>query len=180
MPGCNTGQLASTIFDHLYNVVVGASDPEVRAFLRAYLDAVGLSEGIQTRLWKSAQVTLAQVRVLHRLAAEPRTLGELGAELGLSPTSITRVVDRLEERGLLERRRGGDDRRRVTAVLLPAGRKLVAALPLLRGTPIWEAAQRLSPEERQRIGAAMREFVSAVRAVEAERSAEATEVTPVR
>ncbi len=159
---------------------MGASDPEVRALLSAYLDAVGLSESIQTRLWKSAQVTLAQVRVLRRLAREPRTLGELGSDLGLSPTSITRIVDRLEERGLVERRRGGDDRRRVTAVLLPAGQDILPALPLLDGTPIWEAAQRLSPEERQRIGAAMREFVSAVRAVEAERSAEATEVAPVR
>ena len=159
---------------------MGASDPEVRALLGAYLDAVGLSESIQTRLWKSAQVTLAQVRVLRRLAREPRTLGELGSDLGLSPTSITRIVDRLEERGLVERRRGGDDRRRVTAVLLPAGRDILPALPLLDGTPIWEAAQRLAPDERQRIGAAMREFVSAVRAVEAERSAEATEVAPVR
>jgi DNA-binding MarR family transcriptional regulator len=164
----------------LYNVVVGASDPEVRALLSAYLDAVGLSENIQTRLWKSAQVTLAQVRVLRRLAPEPRTLGELGADLGLSPTSITRIVDRLEERGLVERRRGGDDRRRVTAALLPAGRDILPALPLLDGTPIWEAAQRLAPQQRQRIGAAMRAFVSAVRAVEAERSAEATEVAPVR
>jgi DNA-binding MarR family transcriptional regulator len=170
----------TAVFGNTYNVVVTASDPEVRALLRAYLDALSLSENIQTRLWKRAQLTLAQVRVLHRLAPGPRTLGELGADLGLSPTSITRLMDRLEERGLVERRREGDDRRRVTAVLLPAGRDLVAALPLLRDTPIWEAAQRLSPQQRRRIGAAMREFVRAVLAVEAERPSEAAEVAAGR
>ena len=142
------------------------TDVALRVLLRAYLDAVGLSEGIQARVWRKAQLTLAQVRVLRRLAKEPKTLGELGADLGLSPTSMTRLIDRLEERGLVERRRDGDDRRRVTAVLLPAGSALVADLPLLQGTSIWQAAQRLSPPQKKRIAAAFAEFVSAVRAVE--------------
>jgi len=138
----------------------------MQALLVAYLDAVGLSEGVQARVWKKAQLTLAQVRVLRRLAKQPQTLGEVGAELGVSPTSMTRLVDRLEERGLVQRRRDGEDRRCVTAALLPAGRALVADLPLLAGTPIWHAAQGLAPRQKKRIAQAFNEFVSAVRAVE--------------
>jgi DNA-binding MarR family transcriptional regulator len=154
----------------MYNVVV-ATSVEVRALLRAYLDAVALSESIQARIWKAAQLTLAQIRVLRRLVPRPMALGELGSDLGLSATSMTRLIDRLEERGLVERLREDDDRRRVTAALTAAGRDLIATLPLLGGTPIWEAAERLSPEQRERIGEAMREFVSAVREVDRERSA---------
>lgn len=145
-----------------------ASDPAVRPLLQAYLDAVGLSEGVQSRIWKTAELTLGQLRVLRRLAQAPKSLGEVGAELSLSPTSVTRLIDRLEERGLVERRRDQGDRRRVEAALLPKGQELIAGLPVLGGTPIWEAAHRLTPRQRESIAAALRDFVQAVREVEEE------------
>jgi DNA-binding MarR family transcriptional regulator len=145
---------------------VTASDAEPRALLRAYLDAVALSEEIQSRLWKASQLTLGQVRALRRLADGPKALGELASELSLSPTSVTRLVDRLEERGLVERRRDESNRRRVEAVLLPAGRDLIAGLPLLGGTVIWQAAHTLSPAQCNRMTAAFREFVQTVRSAE--------------
>src|ERR1700694_2582911 len=99
-------------FAHLYNIVVPATNPDesdVR-LLRAYLDAVTLSEALQPRIWHAAELTLAQVRVLRRLAKQPRSLGQLGADLVLAPPSMTRLVDRLEERGLIERRRDEEGR----------------------------------------------------------------------
>ena len=155
----------------LCNIVVMSTDPEVVALLRAYLDAVGLSEGVQSRIWKAAMLTLAQIRVLRRLARGPRALGELAVELGISPTSMTRLIDRLEERGLVERRRDDPDRRRVVAALRPAGRDLVAAVPLLDGTPIWAAAENLAPDDRRRITAALQDFVGAVREADPEAAA---------
>lgn len=44
--------------------------------------------------------------------AGPLPTGRLGAELGLSPAAATSLVDRLEHRGLVERARDPDDRRR--------------------------------------------------------------------
>ena len=55
-----------------------------------------LSEEIQTRVWRAAELTLSQVRALRRLADEPKPLGQLGLELGLAPPSITRLADRLD------------------------------------------------------------------------------------
>jgi DNA-binding MarR family transcriptional regulator len=154
----------------LYNVAVAATNPDASAvhLLRAYLDAVTLSEALQTRIWHAAELTLAQVRVLRRLAKEPRSLGWLGADLMLAPPSITRLVDRLEERGLIERRRDNDDRRKVVATLTTKGTQLLSAIPFLDGTPLRIAVERMTAADRDRIAAAMREFSAAVLKVEEE------------
>jgi DNA-binding MarR family transcriptional regulator len=129
---------------------------------------VTLSEALQTRIWHAAELTLAQVRVLRRLAKEPRSLGQLGADLMLAPPSMTRLVDRLEERGLIERRRDDEDRRKVVATLTKEGTQLVSAIPLLEGTPIRTAVDRMTVAERERIAAAIRDFNAAVRQAEEE------------
>ena len=144
-------------------------DDSINALLRAYLDGVTLSEALQTRIWHAAQLTLAQARVLRRLAKQPRFLSELGADLVLAPPSMTRLVDRLEERGLIERRRDDVDRRKVFVTLTADGRRLVSALPILEGSPIRTAVDRMTARDRKRIAAAMREFNAAV--VQAEEEA---------
>jgi DNA-binding MarR family transcriptional regulator len=157
-------------FGHLYNIVVPAtnSDDSRIRLLRAYLDAVTLSEALQTSIWHAAELTLVQVRVLRRLAKQPQSLGQLGGELALAPPSMTRLVDRLEERGLIERERDPDDRRKVVATLTDEGRRLVTAIPFLEGTAIRVAVERLKVTDRDRIAAALREFNAAVRQVEDE------------
>ena len=134
--------------------------------LKAYLDVVVISEAMQARAWETAQLTLTQVRVLRRLAREPRPLGQLGAELSLAPPSMTRLADRLEERGLIERTRDGEDRRRVVAALTEKGRLLAGALPTFEGTALKAAAERLPAPERARCARAFREFAAAVHELE--------------
>ncbi len=147
---------------------MAATNPDESAvrLLRAYLDAVTLSEALQTRIWHTAQLTLAQVRVLRRLAKQPRSLGQLGADLALAPPSITRLVDRLEERGLIERHRDDEDRRKVLATVTPKGRELVSAIPFLDGTPIRTAVDGMKVADRKRIADSINEFNAAVRQAE--------------
>jgi len=144
-----------------------AGDSEGR-LLGAYLDAVTLGEALQTRIWHAAQLTLAQVRVLHWLAKQPRSLGQLGADLALAPPSMTRLAERLVERGLIERRRDDKDRRKVLASLTAAGRALITAIPFLEGTPIRTPVGRMAPADRKRIADAIQEFNAAVRQAEEE------------
>ena len=143
-------------------------DDSRAALLRAYLDSVTLSEALQTQIWHAAELTLVQVRVMRRLAKQPQSLGQLGAELTLAPPSMTRLVDRLEERGLIGRQRDVDDRRKVVATLTEEGRQLLSAIPFLEGTAIRSAVDRMKPADRERIAGAMREFNAAVKQVEAE------------
>ena len=143
-------------------------DESAIRLLRAYLDAIALSEPLQTSIWHAAELTLAQVRVLRRLAKEPQSLGQLGTDLALAPPSMTRLVDRLEERGLIARRRDDEDRRKVVATLTDEGRRLVTAIPFLEGTAIRLAVERMKASDRDRIAVSMRDFHAAVRLVEDE------------
>lgn len=147
-------------------------DPDSRDLVRAYLDAVTLSEPHQSRLWHSAQLTMTQLRALRSLRDGPRAAGELGRKLGLSATSMTRVLDRLEERQLLQRSRDEEDRRKVLVALLPEGRRLVGEMPLLGGrsllggSALLAAVEELSPEQRRQVTAALRLLIDRVRDVD--------------
>lgn len=73
--------------------------------------------------------------VLIRLARSPGRqlrMTDLAAQTGLSTSGITRIVDRLEERGLAARQAAPGDRRSSLAVLTPAGvERLDQLLPSL-------------------------------------------------
>ena len=130
--------------------------------LRAYLQAIAVSEEMQTRAWETAELTLTQVRALRKVGHQPMPLGELGAALGLTPPSVTRLVDRLERRGLIERTRDGEDRRRVVAQLTEEGRRVNAGVPSY-DPGLLAAIEGLAEEDRGRLTEAFRDFVAAVR-----------------
>jgi len=93
---------------------------------------------LDAELRASHQLTWAEYDVLLRLAkATGRTLTmtELAKRIMISPSGLTRVVDRLEERGFVKRSRSGDDARVVSASLTEQGREKVkrAAQTHLRG-----------------------------------------------
>ncbi|TQJ35738.1 MarR family winged helix-turn-helix transcriptional regulator [Arthrobacter sp. SLBN-122] len=55
---------------------------------------------------------------------EPRGVKELGGELGLDSGTLSPLLKRLEALGFVDRRRSGEDERRVAIHLTPAGRSL--------------------------------------------------------
>jgi MarR family transcriptional regulator, organic hydroperoxide resistance regulator len=69
-------------------------------------------------------ISLAQSRLLRVLARDGALpAGQLATRLGISAASGTQMLDGLESRGLLERRRSENDRRSVTIELTAAGRE---------------------------------------------------------
>jgi MarR family transcriptional regulator, organic hydroperoxide resistance regulator len=76
-------------------------------------------------------VTVQQGHALHALAAGGgwRRLHELGEDCGMLASTVTGVVDRLEQAGLAVRERDHDDRRVVWVRLTDHGRARVAELP---------------------------------------------------
>jgi DNA-binding MarR family transcriptional regulator len=169
--GLSAGLAEDSSFRTVCNIVLLTTNQEDSGvlLLRAYLEGVTLSETLQSNIWQTAELTLVQVRALRKLAKKPRSLGQLGSDLALAPPSMTRLVDRLEERGLIERRRDDEDRRKVVATVTEEGRRLVSAVvPFLEGTAMRTAVDRMSVVDRKRIAAALRDFNSAVRQVEEE------------
>jgi len=75
--------------------------------------------------WHQGQVSLAHLNVLILLEANgPMPMGRLADALDVSVASATGIVDRMEARGLVERRRDAEDRR-VVLVVPAAGAKTV-------------------------------------------------------
>ena len=102
-----------------------------RRFLRAH--AVVLGE-LERELERDASMPLAWYDVLLTLAEAPGRrlrMAELADRVLLSRSGLTRLVDRIENAGLVRREPSPDDARGTYTVLLPAGlRRLRAAVPV--------------------------------------------------
>jgi len=73
-------------------------------------------------------MTVAQAATLEALADGGLRLGELGRRLGIAPSTLSRNLDRLVERSLVERGPDPDDRRALRAILTETGRQAAASV----------------------------------------------------
>jgi DNA-binding MarR family transcriptional regulator len=72
-------------------------------------------------------LTLAQARALRHLGRGPSLAGDLARRLGVSPATVSELVDTLVRRGLIERSVDADDRRQQPLRLTPAGERATEA-----------------------------------------------------
>ncbi|WP_433616492.1 MarR family winged helix-turn-helix transcriptional regulator [Dactylosporangium sp. CA-139114] len=73
-------------------------------------------------------VTLPQYRALVILAGEPHRSTDLAAELGVAASTLTRMCDRLCQKGLVHRFQRDGNRRTIWLGLTPSGRDTVGAV----------------------------------------------------
>jgi len=73
-------------------------------------------------------LTGAQARLLSLLSLEPLPMRRLAQRLKCEPSNVTGIVDRLESRGLVERRPDPGDRRVKLAAVTDEGRRVVRGL----------------------------------------------------
>jgi MarR family transcriptional regulator, organic hydroperoxide resistance regulator len=75
------------------------------------------------------ELTAAEINALANLAdGRPRTVSELGAATGTRPTTLTSVLDRLEQRGHITRGPRPGDRRAVLIELTTSGRRAAGTI----------------------------------------------------
>ena len=92
----------------------------------------------------------AALSALHQFLDSPRV--DLVAQvLGLSSSGAVRLLDRLEDAGLV-RRAAGADGRVTSAALTAAGRRRAEAVTRARGELAEQALAALTPAERRRFG----------------------------
>ncbi|MCX4739407.1 MarR family winged helix-turn-helix transcriptional regulator [Streptomyces antibioticus] len=73
-------------------------------------------------------LTGAQARLLSLLSLEPLPMRKLARKLRCEPSNVTGIVDRLESRGLVERRPDPADRRVKLAATTEEGRRVAKSL----------------------------------------------------
>jgi DNA-binding MarR family transcriptional regulator len=92
-------------------------------------------------------MTRAQGIILARLARQPGlSQNEMAALCEVEPITVGRLVDRLEARGLLERRADPGDRRIRRLHLLPASEPILAAIQDYKDTLQRDLTEGLEPE----------------------------------
>lgn len=119
--------------------------------------------------WHQGEVSLVHLNVLMLLSATgPMSMSRLAEALDISVASVTGVVDRMEARGLVERRRDTEDRRVILVTTAEGGNQIFAEIDQRRRQSLGILLNRLSRDEltgllkgHRALRAARREMVRA-------------------
>jgi DNA-binding MarR family transcriptional regulator len=106
------------------------TSPEEEVYLNILRTAEALTWGVSETL-KVADLTPAQynvLRILRGAAPEGATCGQISERMVTKDSDITRLLERLDARGLITRARDGQDRRFITVRITPEGLSLLAGL----------------------------------------------------
>jgi DNA-binding MarR family transcriptional regulator len=91
-----------------------------------------LSNLVTQRSMAELGITSQQGSILFMVASGKCLLAaELAREYGIDASAVTRLIDRLEKRGLLTRVRSNEDRRVVRLALTPEGEAIAARMPAI-------------------------------------------------
>ena len=105
----------------------------------------------------------AQLFVLGQIAAAPgQSISDLAERTLTDRSSVASMVDRLAGRGLVTRRRGADDRRRVEVALTAAGRRVLARAPSSPTEHLLAAIERLDDATVDQLAHALGALVGAM------------------
>lgn len=122
-----------------------------RRVLRSLRRLVRVADTDSSRLNHQYRITgpqLACLQALRDAAGDSLTLSRLAGEMNVGTSTANGVVDRLERKGLVVRRRDTVDRRRVAISLTDTGRQTVETAPSPLECRLAAALHTLSPEER--------------------------------
>lgn len=102
-------------------------------------------------------ISMAHLHLMTLIDAHgPQPMGRVAEMLGTGLPTATGLVTRMEDRGLVERLRDGDDRRVVLVQLSDAGRQELSALQAKRRQRMAAALELLSPDQRRTLLDAIR------------------------
>jgi DNA-binding MarR family transcriptional regulator len=137
-------------------------DVRVLRSLRAIIRSVDL---YSRELATTNQITAPQlVCLLHVVEKGAVTATAIGREVHLSPSTVVGILDRLEEKGLIERQRSQEDRRQVRVSATPAGRTVARTAPSPLQRTLARALNDLPELEQATIALALERVVALMEA----------------
>jgi DNA-binding MarR family transcriptional regulator len=110
-------------------------------------------QGALGRISAAHDMSVVQARLLGILRDRRPTLKELAGFLQLDKSSVTGLVDRAEQRGLVERTPSPDDGRSVKVRITAAGQDLVDRATSAFESEVAHLVADLSPAQRSRLSA---------------------------
>jgi DNA-binding MarR family transcriptional regulator len=132
---------------------------EVRRALRQYVP----------NAWMNLNLTIAQLKSLFLIAREGSTNTKtLAEELGVTPSNVTGIIDRLVKQGLVSRRENPEDRRMLRLRVTDKGEDILTSLREETISSMSEVLARMSIEELSSLARGLSSLVKAAEAHERE------------
>ncbi len=117
------------------------------------------------REWLEVDLTMSQVKVLFLLYSEGgASMGQLAGSLGVTLSTVTGIVDRLVEHGMVQREENPHDRRLVVCRLTALGSTNAERLYQAGRTRLAELLEVLAPDDLQRVADGLGVLCQAVHA----------------
>lgn len=117
------------------------------------------------QLWSDWELTMPQLIALHVLdAGGPNSVSGLQAQLRLSASATSHLVDRLVSKGLVERAEDPADRRQKVVRIEPEGLDVLRRLNTARYDQVREGVSLLSPDLQARLHDVVQEAITELRA----------------
>jgi DNA-binding MarR family transcriptional regulator len=119
--------------------------------------------------WMELDITIAQLKTLFFVASEGSTnTKRLAEELGVTPSNVTGIVDRLVRHGLLSRQENPEDRRMLELQVTDKGEAILNGLRERTVSSMSKVLARMSPEDLSFLARGLSSLVKAAKAYEGE------------
>jgi DNA-binding MarR family transcriptional regulator len=118
-------------------------------------------QGALGRIAAAHDLSIVQARLLGIVRDRHPTIGELAGFLQLDKSSVTGLVDRAEDRGLVERTPSSTDGRSVRVGITAAGRRLVDQATAVFEEEIADLVTGLTPGQQGRLSVTATAIVAA-------------------
>ncbi|MBV8534965.1 MAG: MarR family transcriptional regulator [Alphaproteobacteria bacterium] len=129
---------------------------EIGELLQDFVNDISHRRGRTLAVMTEEAVTLQQVLLLHRLfEARSATPTELAGQLHMSLSSLSQMIERLNQLGLVTRTEMSDDRRKKTVKLTRKGQALLGRVREARSLEYSAGVARLSPPVRAELARAL-------------------------
>jgi DNA-binding MarR family transcriptional regulator len=138
------------------------NDALYQRLVHAYGQATRILDPIRFSLYDERGLTMPQLRVLFMLAENAeRPAGDLAQELGVSPSTVTGITDRLARQGLIVRKEDPRDRRVVLLALSDEGILLTGEVAESAKAQLRRVFEAMADERLETLAACLEELGAA-------------------
>ena len=142
-------------------------DESIEQTIRLYARTLALVDPSRLEAWVGLGLTMTQLGVLFLLRREVGApAGLLAERLRVTPSTLTRIVDRLVRLNLVRRQEDCDDRRLVRHYLTPEGAQSLEEMARTGRAYLTEILRQLPREKLERLFEALQDLSQAAEAAE--------------